>query len=419
MADSGILIVGTGQAAYQVASSLRDEGYDGAIRLVGDEPHLPYQRPPLSKSFMTGDVEAPALTFQGDGHFDKHRIELVRGVRVTRIVRGERFVETDAGGRLDYEHLVLATGARNRSLPCIPGPLKGVFALRGLDDALAMRTHLSNVKRVVVIGAGFLGLEFAAVAAGKGIAVTVIEAGASLMGRVVSAPVAAAFQEHHAALGTRFRLGTTITRVHAVDGHVVSVETADADVIEADMAVVSIGVMPNSELAQEAGLTTANGIVVDARLATDDPAISALGDCAAFPSRFAPGHCRIESIQNAMDQARFLAKRLAATVPLDAIYDAVPWFWSDQGGLKLQIAGLSHGVDEIVLRGDRAGLKFSAYGFRQGRLVTVESVARPADHMAARRLLTANAPVTPALAADETVDLKSLLATPAPPAAHA
>lgn len=410
MREPGILIVGTGQAAYQLVASLRDEGYAGGIRLVGDEAHLPYQRPPLSKAYLSGDVEEPSLHFQGDAYYAKRQVDLVTGTRVTRIDRAGRFVETSTGERLPYAHLVLATGARNRELPCAAEVTSGVFGLRSLDDARAIRQRLASVRKVVVIGAGFLGLEFAAVAAAKGVAVTVVEAAASLMSRVVCEPVGRAFQDHHESLGVRFILGTTVNRITTENGKVRGIETADGQVASGEAIVASIGVHPNSELAQEAGLPTRNGILVNQYLATDDPFISAIGDCAAFPSRFATAHSRLESIQNANDQARCLARRLAGR---EQAYDAVPWFWSDQGGLKLQIAGLSGGADEVVLRGDQAARKFSAYLFGAGRLLAVESVARPADHMLARKLLGAAAPVTPAHVRDESIDLKSLLPQPA------
>ena len=410
MDEAGVLIVGTGQAAYQLVGALRDAGYAGNIRLVGDEVHLPYQRPPLSKSYMNGDVEAPSLHFQGDAYYAKQKVDLSTGTRVTRIDRAGRFVETRSGERLPYAQLVLATGARNRDLPCAAEVTSGSFGLRSLDDARALREQLTRVKKVVVIGGGFLGLEFAAVAAAKGVAVTVIEASASLMSRVVCAAVGQAFQQHHESLGVRFMLGTSVSRIDTRDGKVTGVATTDGQTAEGEAVVISIGVYPNSELAAEAGLATRNGILVDAYLATEDPLISAIGDCAAFPSRFASTHSRLESIQNANDHARCLARRLAGR---PQVYDAVPWFWSDQGGLKLQIAGLSGGADAVVLRGDLAARKFSAYLFAAGRLVAVESVGRPVDHMQARKLLTANAPLTPDQARDESFDLKSLLAQPA------
>jgi 3-phenylpropionate/trans-cinnamate dioxygenase ferredoxin reductase subunit len=407
MNDAGILIIGAGQAGYQLAVSLRDAGYDKRVVLIGDEPDLPYQRPPLSKAFQSGDCEAEQVTFQKEPFYEGRRIELMLGVRVLHIDRERHHISTGDGRRIEYEHLVLATGARNRLLPGWDSATSGLLTLRTLHDAHALREALNRSKRAVIVGAGFLGLEFAAVAAKRGVAVSVIEASSNLMSRAVSAPVAEAFREHHESLGVTFSFDSGVKRICTEAGRVIGAETTDGMLHEADLVVVSIGVVPNVELAKDAGLEIANGIVVDLNLATSDPSISALGDCAAFPSRFAFGNCRIESVQNAVDQARFLAQRLTGHTHG---FEAVPWFWSDQGGVKLQIAGVAMSrADEIVLRGDRAGLKFSAYGFAKGHLVAVESVNRPADHIAARKLLAADAPVTPAQAADPQFDLKTVL----------
>jgi 3-phenylpropionate/trans-cinnamate dioxygenase ferredoxin reductase component len=405
--DSGIVIVGAGQAGYQLAVSLREAGYTKRVTLLGEEPDLPYQRPPLSKAFQSGTCEAAQLTFQSDAFYRDRQIDLMLGVTVLHIDRDGHCVMTGDGRRLDYEHLVLATGARNRLLPGWNSATKGLVTLRTLDDARRLREALVESKRALIIGAGFLGLEFAAVASARGVAVHVIEAGSHLMGRAVSTPVANAFRSHHESGGTTFSFDCGVKCILTEAGRVVGAQTMDGRVHEADLVVLSIGVVPNVELAREAQLETSNGIVVDASLATSDPSISALGDCASFPSRFALGQCRIESIQNAVDQARYLALRLTGQ---KHSFEAVPWFWSDQGGVRLQIAGLAmHQADEVILRGDTAGLKFSAYGFANGRLTAVESVNRPADHIAARKLLTADAAVLPAHVADAQFDLRSLL----------
>lgn len=411
MADAGIVIVGAGQAGYQLASSLRDAGYAQRILLIGDEIEPPYQRPPLSKAFLSGAIEADAVTFQQPDHYVSRNIELFLGTRVVRIDRAARHVQTEDGDVIAYDRLVLATGAANRNLPGTEG-LGGVFGIRTLADARAIREKLAVARNVVVVGGGFLGLEFAAVARARGVPVTVIEAADRLMARAISPAVSEAFRLHHGQLGTDLRLATTVGGLRSENGHVSGVELGDGSVLAADLVVVSIGVIPNVELARQAGLACENGIVIDENLATSDPDIFSLGDCAVYPSRFAQMPSRLESIQNAVDQARHLA--LGLTKELSA-YDAVPWFWSDQGGAKLQIAGLGQGVTETVIRGDRAGLKFSAYCFRDDRLVAVESINRPADHMAARRLLAAGVAVLPSQAADIDFDLKSLL--PAPPQA--
>lgn len=407
MKDAGILIIGAGQAGYQLAVSLRDAGYGKRVVLIGDEPDLPYQRPPLSKAFQSGDCEAEQVTFQKESFYEGRGIELMLGVRVLHIDRERHHITTGDGRRIEYEHLVLATGARNRLLPGWDSATAGLLTLRTLHDAHALREALNRSKRALIVGAGFLGLEFAAVAAKRGVAVSVIEASSNLMSRAVSAPVAQAFREHHESLGVSFSFDSGVKRICTEAGRVIGAETTDCVLHKADLVVVSIGVVPNVELAKDAGLEIANGIVVDLNLTTSDPSISALGDCAAFPSRFAFGNCRIESVQNAVDQARYLAQRLTGHTHG---FEAVPWFWSDQGGVKLQIAGVAMSrADEIVLRGDRPGLKFSAYGFSKGQLVAVESVNRPADHIAARKLLATDARVTPAQAADPQFDLKTVL----------
>ncbi|WP_434668078.1 FAD-dependent oxidoreductase [Paraburkholderia sp. A3BS-1L] len=410
MAEAGIVIIGAGQAGYQLAASLREAGYTKRVALVGEEPELPYQRPPLSKAYLGGACEAEHLTFQQQTFFAKAGIELMLGERVSRIDRDARCVWTIDGRRVDYEQLVFATGARNRTFAAVPRA-NGLLDLRTLRDAGALRAALAEAREPVVIGAGFLGLEFAAVAAARGVPAHVIEAGPAPMSRVVSAPVGEAFRAHHEALGTTFTFDANVHAIHAQAGRVSAVELTDGATIPADLVVLSIGVVPNAELAQAAGLETDNGIVVDASLATADPNVYALGDCASFPSRFAGGRCRIESVQNAVDQARYLAARLARQERVaSSSYDAVPWFWSDQGGAKLQIAGLGmRRAEEIVLRGDRDSMKFSIYGFAQGRLISVESVNRPGDHIAARRLIAAGAAVLPEHVADGNFDLRSLL----------
>lgn len=412
MTEDGIVIVGAGQAGYQLANSLRDAGFGAPLTLIGDEAELPYQRPPLSKAFLSGATGAGAVTFQQRPHFEAKRIALRLGEKVARIDRDARRVVFADGASLGYDRLVLATGAANRVLPGSEG-IAGIHSIRTLADARAIRSALETSRNAVVIGGGFLGLEFAAVARERGVSVSIVEAGGRLMGRAISQPMSQAFQAHHAALGSALFLGAGIRRLIAEGGNVSAVELADGTMLPADLVVVGIGVAPNTALAQEAGLDCANGILVDACLATSDPRIFALGDCAVFPSRFSLHPARLESIQNAVDQARHLAAVLTGS---GAAYDSVPWFWSDQGGAKLQIAGLAQDIDEEVLRGDVAGMKFSVFRFRGGRLAAVESVNRPADHMAARRLLTAEAALTPGQAADSAFELKSLLAAAVPAA---
>lgn len=401
----GIVIVGAGQGGFQAAASLREAGYQGRVTLVGEEPGLPYQRPPLSKAYMKGDAGIEQIELRPAAFYTDHRIELVHG-RAAAIDRFERRLALENGRVLGYDHLILATGARNRPLP-VPGrELAGVYYLRTREDADALKADLAGARNVVVIGAGFIGLEFAAVARALGHPVTVIEAAMRPLGRAVSPEMSAFFVEAHEAMGTRLLLGAGVVGLEGEGGHVTGVKTTDGTVHPADFVLVGIGVVPNVELAAEAGLEVANGIVVDAHLATRDPAISALGDAVAYPSRFAGGMVRLESVQNAVDQARCLAGRLTGK---PAPFEAVPWFWSDQADLKLQMVGLTGPTDLAVLRGAPASRRFSVFRFREGVLTAIESVNRPADHMLGRRLLAGAPTLTPAQAGDESFELKSLL----------
>ena len=406
MSAAGIVVVGAGQAGFQVAASLREAGFPDAITLVCDEPGLPYQRPPLSKAYLAGKTDAGGLALRNAAFFSEHRITLRPGVRATGIDRAARILHL-ADGSLAYDHLVLATGSRNRPLPVPGADLPGVRQLRGLADADALRAAIDGVSRVVVVGAGFIGLEFAAVAAARGLDVTVVEAAARPMARAVSTETGAFFRRAHEATGVRFVFGAGVAAITG-DEAARGVALADGRMLPADLVVVGIGVLPNQELAAEAGLAVADGIRVDALLSTADPAVSAIGDCVRFPSRFAAGTSpdsttRIESVQNAIDQGRCLASRLAGR---PEAYAAVPWFWSDQGPHKLQIAGIGAPSDASVVRGE--GGAFSVFRFRNGHLSAVESVNRAGDHMAARRLLGGTRMPTPEQVADPGFDLRAL-----------
>ncbi|MES1975622.1 MAG: FAD-dependent oxidoreductase [Pseudomonadota bacterium] len=404
---SGTVIVGAGQAGIQVASSLRELGYADRILLVGDEPWAPYQRPPLSKSYLAGTAPENMLFMQEDAFFEAHRIETRFGARVVAIDRDLHQVNLETGEFLPYDRLVLATGTRNRQLPCVEGAMSGVLSLRTLDDARALADALKSSRRIVVIGAGFLGLEAATIARSRECDVCVIEAGPRPLGRVASTPVSAVVQRSHEAAGVRFHFEESVVAIHGDSGKVASVEVRSGDRIPADLVLVSIGVVPNVELAAAAGLAVHDGIVIDRNLRTEDAAIYAIGDCASFPFA-ADGDrmVRLESVQNAVDQARCVA---GAIVGSPRAYDQVPLFWSDQAGLRLQTAGLTRGDELIVIRGDAASAAFSAFCYREGRLVAVESVSRLPDHMQARKLLAAGLSPSPAQAADTGFDLKSLL----------
>jgi 3-phenylpropionate/trans-cinnamate dioxygenase ferredoxin reductase subunit len=406
-----IIVVGAGQAGFQTVASLRRNGFDGRLVLIGDEPDPPYQRPPLSKAYLKQPGFDPAtLRFRKPDFFAANDIELITEETVREVVPGARRVVLGSGSTLDYRHLVLATGARNRMLPLAGGDQR-VVGLRTLADARRIRDRLGTATRVVIVGAGFIGLEVAATARALGLEVVVVEAAARVMARALSPAMSAFFAAHHRATGIEIRLETLVTGLSPGGKGVV---TKTGEVLPADLILVGIGVLPNQELAAAAGLPTADGILVDRRLLTGDPAISAIGDCARFPSAFATDPVRLESVQNAVDQGKCVADRLTGRA---ADYDAVPWFWSDQGPLKLQLVGLTSEADDFVTLGAPDALSFSVLCFRAGRLVGIESVNCPGDHMAGRRLLGAGTVVTPEAARRPAFDLKA--AAPAQPGARA
>lgn len=407
-----IVIVGAGQAGVQAASALRTEGYGGTIHLIGNEPGLPYQRPPLSKSYLAGNVADNELHLETAQWFDEQRIERLLDAHVDAIEPLRKRVKLSSGKTLDYDHLILATGSRNRPLPALSEPIQGVISLRTVADAAALTSKLRDSRRVVVIGAGFLGLEVASVAIAQGCDVHVVESVDRVMQRAISVEMSAASLQHHRASGLKFLFNAQVDAICAEGGHVNAVKLADGSLLQADLVLVAIGVVPNSELGLGCGLQIFNGFIVDEQLRTADLAISAIGDCAAFPYAFDDGdRLRLESVQNAVDQACYIARRIVGNADTPR-YDQVPVFWSDQGGMRLQIAGVARRLDASVLRGDPATGAFSVFRYRHDRLTAVESFNRPADHMAARRLLQRRISPSRAQAENVTFDLKSLLTAP-------
>lgn len=409
MTQPGVVIIGAGQAGFQAAVALRDFRYEGRVMLIGDERHPPYRRPPLSKTYLLGEASEDQVSLCPEALPAQRNIELVVGKRAVALDRARRAVKLDDGSEYAYEHLVLATGTRNRRLSVPGSDLGNVCYLRTRDEADQVRAALSaSVHDVVVIGAGFIGLEFAACAAKLGRAVTVLEVAERPMARVVSPVMSAIFAREHAGMGVRLQCNSRVSALRGDNGRVTGVETADGRLIKADLVVVGIGVEPNAELAADSGLVVDNGIVVDELLLTSDPHISAIGDVAAHVNRYGQGlRLRLESVQNACDQGRCVAARIAGK---PAVYDALPWFWSHQGSLRLQLAGLPAPGCEEVVRGDPEGSECSIFLLRGERLVCVESLNKPAEHMLARRLITKGARLTAEQARDRSFDLKSLLA---------
>jgi 3-phenylpropionate/trans-cinnamate dioxygenase ferredoxin reductase subunit len=406
MTSGPVLIVGAGHAGFQLASSLRQHGFGEPIFLVNDEAHLPYQRPPLSKAYLKGAGGADTLMFRPDKFYREQNVALI-GDRAVAIDRAGHRLLLASGTSLDYGHLVLATGARNRLLDLPNANLPDVRYLRTLDESEALRLRIASARHVVVIGAGFIGLEFAATARAKGLEVDVIELGTRVMARAVTSEISEFFQQRHSAAGIRLHLGVQATSIESDGTDVTGVSLSDGGHVPADLVVVGVGVVPNVELAQEAGLPVASGIIVDQQLLTADADISAIGDCALFASPRFGGSLRLESVQNASDQARCVAARLTGDAKT---YDGLPWFWSDQGEDKLQIAGLTTGYDRVAVRGDRGQRSFSAFCYKSGQLVGIESINRASDHVFGRRILAMNRSIEPEQAADLTFDLKAALA---------
>ncbi|MBJ7450877.1 MAG: FAD-dependent oxidoreductase [Blastococcus sp.] len=397
---SSVVVVGAGAGGAQVAASLRQAGFAGSISLIHGEPGLPYQRPPLSKAYLLGRLEARKLLLRQEHWYAKQQVDLVLD-RVVAVDRARRQVHLAGGGALPYDHLILATGSRNRELP-VPGThLDGVIGMRTRADADALASRVRGGVEVVVVGAGFIGLEFAAVAAAHDASVHVLELADRPMARAVSEPTARFIRSAHESWGVRFDFGQALTAIDG-EGHVAGVETSDGGRLPAELVVYGIGVVPETELAEEAGLAIENGIRVDDRLLTSDPDISAIGDAASFPSTHTGGRIRLESVQNAVDQARHVAARLMGA---SISYDALPWFWSDQGDLKIQIAGLAVPGDDTVELALPDPREKSILRFRGDRLVAVETVNRPGDHVLARRILGGTAGPSPVEASAPGFDL--------------
>jgi 3-phenylpropionate/trans-cinnamate dioxygenase ferredoxin reductase subunit len=411
--EASVVIAGTGLAGFQLAAALREMGHTERIILVGEEAHHPYQRPPLSKAYLMGTTDAERIALRPASFYADKKLEVLTGRKVLALDRGHHHAALDDDTVLAYDKFVFAVGARNRPLPVHGVDTPGVYYLRTLDDAGALKTALAAAKRAVVIGAGFIGLEVAAVAAKSGVAVTVMEVADRPMARALSPAMAAIFAREHAKSGVRFMFNSQVLHIEGDASGVIGVETVEHERVPADVVIIGIGVQPNVEVAAAAGLDVRNGIVVDEFLLTSDRDVGAIGDCAVHPNPFAGGALvRLESVQNATDQARALAASLTGK---PTSYTSIPWFWSDQGTLKLQIAGLTGGCDQVVMRGDAAGTACSAFCFKAGRLLGVESVNRPGEHMIARRLIGQHVALTPAQAADESFDLKAHVARAAAP----
>ncbi len=386
------VIVGAGQAAAQAATSLRQEGYTGEIVVYGDEPYLPYQRPPLSKAYLGDEMTEDRLELKAPKFYADNGVEMHLSTRIARLLPAEKSVELTDGTTRTYGALLLATGTRARPLPVPGAELAGVHSIRSIDDVKRFRAECAPGARLVIIGGGYIGLETAAKAKKLGLDVTLVEGLPRLLARVACPTISDFARTLHEGHGVRLLLGTGVAALKGAD-RVTGVELAGGTVLPADLVLTAVGALPNLELAAEAGLAIENGVKVDAATRTSAPDIFAVGDVTSFPSALYGRRVRLESVQNAIDQAKAAAK---AMVGGEVHYDPIPWFWSDQYDIKLQIAGLMDGYERTEVEGDVAGAKFSVRYLLGDRLLAVCSVNDPKSHMLARRALATPAAPAPA-----------------------
>ena len=398
---SHIVIVGAGQAAGQAAASLRQGSFEGGITVVGDEAHAPYQRPPLSKQYLAGELGVENVLLRPESFYEGKDIDLKTGVRVTAIDRGAKAVNMDNGETLSYDQLLLATGGRPRELTIPGSDLAGIHYLRSIADVNAIRGEMNTAKNMVIVGGGYIGLEVASVAIKAGINVTVVEMEDRILKRVTTPTMSEFYHNLHIEHGVKIELNTSIDGFSG-DTKVSSVNCGDTT-FDTDLVIVGIGILPNAELAEAAGLEVDNGIIVDDHCRTSDPNIYAAGDCTNHPNPTLNRRLRLESVPNAMEQSRIAVTNMTGG---DKVYDAVPWFWSDQYELKLQMVGFSTDGDTEVLRGDKSANEFAVFYMKGDTLVAADAINSPREFMVCKQLYGKQ--VDPAKLADPGVDLKDL-----------
>jgi 3-phenylpropionate/trans-cinnamate dioxygenase ferredoxin reductase subunit len=404
MSDS-VVIVGAGQAASQLVTSLRSESYQGSITIVGDEPFIPYQRPPLSKAFLAGELGRDRLFIKPEEFYAETKCALRLDTNAVSIDRTQQTLKLGDGSALSYAKLALATGSRVKKLPLPGTDLPGCYYLRGIADVEILQDIFKAGKRLTIIGAGYIGLEVAAVAAKRGLKVTVIEALPRVLARAASPQIAGFFEDEHRRAGVDLRCDVRIEAITQAGG-ALAVDTSSG-IIPADFVLIGIGIVPNVEIASAAGLAVENGILVNQFAQTEDPSIYAIGDCTNHPCAYATtGRVRLESVQNAIDQAKHAALSICGK---PKPYNEVPWFWSDQYDLKLQIAGLGSAEDQIVLRGQPSSRSFAVFRLRDGVVSAVEAVNAAPEYMMGRRLIAARARVAPERLADKAIPMKDIV----------
>lgn len=401
-----VVVVGAGQAGAQTVASLRQGGFEGQITLLGDEPALPYQRPPLSKAFLAGTLPLDRLYLRPAAFYQQAHVDVMIDTGVSELDTENRRVRLTDGRAISFDHLVLATGGRPRPLACPGADHPRVHYLRTVIDVDRIRSQFHPGTRLVLVGGGYIGLEIAAVAAELGLTVTVLEAQTTVLARVTCPTVARFFEHTHRRAGVTIRCATTVTRIRD-SSSTARIELDSGEYIEADLVVVGIGLLPNVDLALAAGLTCESGIVVDSRCQTSVPGIYAAGDCTQYPSPIYGRPLHLESVHNAIEQAKTAA---AAILGRDEPFSQVPWFWSDQYNIKLQTAGVNEGYDDVIIRGDPSSASFAAFYLRAGKLLAVDAINRPREFMASKILIAERAEVDPTQLADESLPLTALAA---------
>jgi 3-phenylpropionate/trans-cinnamate dioxygenase ferredoxin reductase subunit len=399
-----VAIIGAGQAGGQAAYSLRLAGFDGAITLIGDEPAPPYQRPPLSKAYLKGELEAERLFLKPLEYYAEHGVDLITGNAATAIDLASRQVKLASGPAVGWDRLVIATGARPRKLALPGADLEGVTDLRTLADVDRLKTMAAKGARMVVVGAGYIGLEAAAVGAQLGLKVTVLEALPQVLSRVAGASIGAFYARMHREAGTDIRLNARLEAFEGM-GRVSGARLVGGEGIPCDLVLIGIGILPNIELAQAAGITCGNGIIVDEQGRSSHPDVFAAGDCAWRPLVHYGREGRLESVHNAIEGGKIAAAAILGAPPpaLEA-----PWFWSDQFDLKLQTAGIWTGADQQILRGDPQTRSFAVFYLKEGRVIAVDAVNSPPEYLVGRKLVAAKATVAPAELADKSISMKDI-----------
>jgi len=403
--SENVIIAGAGHAAGQVAVSLRQGGFDGKIIMAGEERYLPYQRPPLSKKYLAGELELDRLLIRQQKYYDDHGVDVRLSTRVESVDPQQQSVILSSGDKLDYGRLVIATGSQVRKID-IPGvDLQGVHYLRTIDDVRAMQPDFQAGKNLIVIGAGYIGLEVAAVAVTRGLNVTVREMADRVMNRVVCPEVSAFFEKVHREAGVDIRCNRNPNSTLLGDNHVGALRAADGEEYPADMVCIGVGILPTTDIAEAAGLDCDDGILVDEYCRTSDPHILAVGDCTNHPNSLLGRRLRLESVHNAQEQAKTAAATICGQLKP---YAQIPWFWSDQYDLKLQIVGLSGTHDHVVLRGDPNERSFAAFYMEGDLLVAVDAINKAREFMLSKKLIAAGARIDPEILADETIEFKDL-----------